>query len=395
MKPSLSFVHNLMVFFIKQKSINQMLLLLLFSIGIVTMFSFIFGFETSLTVFLDPGNFDPLVGYHLVFEFFLVITGILLSSMIIGIITNGLEHITKEEDLKQHHSKLVAAFKTVNIIRTRNLIQKIGIVSKLRRLNIIDAEIRLEIAKNDIIESLRKFGKLRLRRIQDSDSIYLESFNDNRIYGCYENNNSHLTIIATQNYSDAGIGHFCSTLSDSLHTNYISNEYYSSGSPAEDKQINFAMNDFYANDSFNIQNELLAFINDLDGLMNSTKTVFYIGTCSAQSKYGVHVMFGGERGEEAFDFQNRTVSDHKKIHTFISELRNSLEKHNSVVATHEEFGSTNSKTLAQMIRKKYHIDVVKIYINMSILESTNDDLYYAHIKIIMDSIHNNFAMEPK
>jgi hypothetical protein len=55
-----------------------------------------------------------------------------------------------------------------------------------------------------------------MRHLRKTTRLVIEDFEVNRSYGAFIDRKSPVTIIATQNYSDAGIGHFSATLAKTL-----------------------------------------------------------------------------------------------------------------------------------------------------------------------------------
>lgn len=373
--------------FVSLKGSIQILIFILMSALLISMFTALFGFETSMKVFLDPGNFDASVGNTLIIELILLLSGILLSGLIVGSIVNGFEKLTKDAELYDTHQLIKEAFETISSIQTRKLLKELDINSKRRLLDLLEAEIRLEITKDDIVNAIKTFGQSRLRMLKNSKDIVIEDFDANTEYGCLVNNDSKITIISTQNYSDAGIGHFSSTLAHNIKANYISNEFFSTGAPLKSKHINFANNDSYQN--FSEESEIgviNSFKSDLKELVKQSSLIVYMGTSNDLRPNHIHVLFGGELGDTSVYVKNPTYNDSEKLAQGIEKLKTELAQLSFNVATHEEFANVKSIHLSQGIHKESGVNVLTIYVSTQILWSDKDSEYFKVMKTLIDFI---------
>lgn len=373
--------------FVSLKGYLQIFIFILVSIFMVALFAFLFGFETSIKVFLDPGNFDASVGNMLLIELVLLLSGILLSGMIIGTIVNGFERLSKDAELYDAHQIIKESFDIISSIQIRKLLIKLDINSKRRLLDLQDAEIRLELTKEDIVNSIKKFGQLRLKMLKNSKDVVIEAFDANTEYGCLINNQSNLTFISTQNYSDIGIGHFTSTLAHNLNANYISNEFYSTGAPLKSQHIDFANNDAYQKFSDQSKFDVInIFKSDLKELAKSSSLMIYMGTSNDLRPNHIHVLFGGELGDTNVAVKNPIYHDSKKLELGLEKLKIELAELSFKMATHEEFSNINPKHLSQGIHKESGVNILTIYVSTQILWSDKDADYYKVMKKLRDFI---------
>lgn len=225
--------------FASQGFLVQLIILLGCSVSIILVFALLFrSIRDSLHLFLDTGSLTNIpsskkVLLGLVETFF----GIMLIGAISSTITSGILQKAERNRLLSLHGTIKEAFDVHPLIATRKLVTKLELPARLRAIDISEAEIRLEVARDDLVKAIQTFGALRLRWMRESGHTVIEEFQTNRSYGALINRHSPITIVATQNYSDAGIGHFAATLANSLHANYISNEFYSTGAPLKSHQL--------------------------------------------------------------------------------------------------------------------------------------------------------------
>ncbi|MBE0490616.1 MAG: hypothetical protein IBX44_00015 [Sulfurospirillum sp.] len=369
----------------------QFVLLAFSSLIIVVSFGIIYNsFETSLSFFVDPGYYTGVIDKYPLVGFIETLLGIFVFGSVISLITTSILSIVEKNKLRAVHGILEESFETISNIQARQFVKKNQLVAERRNFNLDEAEIRLEVTKDEITNAIRMFGNLRLRKIKDISEIVIENFSGNTEYGSFVDRKSPITIIATQNYSDAGIGHFAATIANSINANYISNEYFSSGAPLKSKQINFAKHQSYAN-FFQKDNNckiLDTFKFDLIKLSEHTKLFIYLGTSNANREHNIHLLFGGEKGNVEFDIKNKTYKDIEYLKKVFIDLKNNLNDVGQSIATHEEYGNDESSHLVANIHKQFGIDTLTLYISTSILWDSNDLNYFTILNTIKNGIKN-------
>lgn len=196
-----------------------------------------------------------------------------------------------------------------------------------------------------------------------------------------------ITIVSTQNYSDANAGHFAATLAASLNANYISNEFYSSGALLKEKQINFAINERFENMTCNENTPLNKFINDLKSLKNKTKLFIYIGTFRSLSdrKQDALLMFGGAKNEQ-FNVEKPTFKNLERLNEAYCELSKSFKRLGLTLGTHEVFENTDKFHLSKSISNNFAINTVSLYISTNVLWTEDESMYYSTLLALSDGI---------
>jgi hypothetical protein len=315
-----------------------------------------------------------------------IIVGIILSSALISAITSAVIQWTEKARIHEVHHIIKDAFEGHSLIRVRKLLKENNLKARRKNLLLTEAELRLEIPKEDIIQAIQTFKGLRLRMLKVDKSIIIEDFEENTQYGVYKNQNSKTTIISTQNYSEAGIGHFAYTLNQNLNSNYISNEFYSSGALLKEKQINFSANENYLDFSHSNKEVFNKWLDDIKEVSTISDTVFYIGTASDKWENDVHLLFGGKKGQNGFDVENPIYEDLGKLEKFYNGLKLDLDELGFNVGTHQSFGNTNKKHLSQAIHNNFNKNVVVLYISTKILWLEEDELYYKTIIAFVNNI---------
>lgn len=347
---------------------------------------FLKSYELSLFLLLDPGSLPNLnSSQKMAIGIVQVIIGITLISGIVSVLTNQLFDFSAKHRLREEYNIIKQAFETQSISITRKFIEKNGIKARLRYLNLENAEARLEIGKEDIIKAIRIFGNIRIRHIRTTKELVIEDFQANTDYGSFIDRQSPITIIATQNYSDATVGHFAATLADTLDCNYLSNEFFSTGAPLKARHINFGKNPAFINFNVNGKTPLDQFIEDIREIDEHTKLYIYINTGSDTRENDLHVLFRGE-SEYPFQSQNATYSNLNFLKTVYEELHTDFEKLGYKAGTHEELPFKNPESLSNALHDYFNKDVLVFCISTKILWNQEEIKYYEAMLAIISAI---------
>ena len=370
---------------------GQLLILVFFVIIFTLIGSLIVkSFRLSFLLLIDPGsNQGRLKEKNFLYGTIQTILGILIIGALVSILTNKLLSIIVDQKLEKLHTTIKESFETNSLISVRTYLEKNNLESNRRSFNLEDAEIKLEMGREDIYKCIRRFGGLRLRKMPNTNEIVIEEFDQNTIYGSFINRNSPITIIAVGNYWAATIGHYSSTIAHNLNANYISNELYSTGSPLKDKHINLAKNDKYLDIRNSLKNDdpLNNFINDLHQLKNQTKLFVYIGTSNAKWNNDIHLMFRGIKGDSTFLSNNPTFTDLKKLENVYEEYKIQFANLGFNLGTHQEFAGEKSNELSNAIYDNWQKQTIRMHISTKILWLEDELLYYKSMNELIKLIN--------
>jgi voltage-gated potassium channel len=348
----------------------------------------------------DIVDFKPITSPGKILHIIMTIIGVLIIGLPLGIITGGfiseIEDAKKNISLRENARLIGKAFSREGKLPVRTKVDELKLHHEARWIDLDHMSARLQFAPNELFEIVRASKQLRIRACKHTkdalfeDNLIVEHFPANEIFGTKILTGSSIHIIATQNYSDPGIGHFSRMIAHALGANYYANEYFSSADMIEEKRINFSANPDYlttADESKTIFNEWKKC------LFNNIKAkdlVIYMGTAGSQSGGDFHILCGGEK--ECPDFmsiKNPTHDSPATVENFYNSLSEALRPLQASVVGHARFPNTDPKHCSRAVRKITSANVLTVYINIGFLQFIDGSSYYQSIRIFSDLVLNH------
>jgi len=401
--------------FINKK--EELFITILFSIGLMLLCScIIFYFERKIQpeefknitpsitwVFsvLTKTNlieFTPITSGGKIFHILMLILGVVIVGLPVGIITGSfiseLNESSRQRILRENSTILLDAFQHEQKISVRILMEKLGLNSERKALDVDVAMSRLALSQNKIFEAVKFSPRLRVRACKQNidspyeDNLVLEAFPVNTSFGSFIDRQSNIHVVSTQSVGDVAIGHFSRLVATAASANYYSNEFFSTGNLVKETQINFAINELY-NSGGPKSGPLQDWVNILTENIQKGDIVVYLGTASAKREPIFHVLGGGKKGQEKFsDIEEPTVDKIHLVQNFYSELCAGIKEFDLPIASHKEFGNTNRNHLSQVLRNDYNANVVTVYVSLKLLQFMPEEIYYRSIRVLTDCAVN-------
>jgi voltage-gated potassium channel len=316
--------------------------------------------------------------------------GIAIVAVPAGIIASGfveeMQKMKKGKDIKERISKLEKAF-------TPAMKSKIGIAVEPKYRGLPTMQTRLLITQDEIIEAARNSENLRLKwtksdmSIQKFDMLIIEHFPKNTEYGYRKlNKNSNIFIINPIGRGEQGFSHFTRCIAESMDSNYLSNEVFSSGDVLDNHRCGFDTNSAYNDTIKQVPSAFKQFKKDVVQNIKQDDWVFIFKSSASSLANNFHFLFGGQAGETGFDFPNITLNDPSSFSGFYTVVKNDIEQNLKYsVGTHEHFGATDKNQLHQYVRNTTGANVVTVFISINII-AYNDENYFELIKLFKEKI---------
>lgn len=186
-----------------------------------------------------------------------------------------------------------------------------------------------EIAGRSKRFRLRNMASAIPESLHPEDRIVIEHFPVNRPYGCYIDRGSEVTIVATTNCDEAGIGSFCYYLALVGGFNYISKEVEQD----HDEPVSF-----YNIDVAEENENMKMFLEDLAVLAGRERAWAIMPlSCSSTRERKLHFVHNTSDNLPACE----TVRDDKPFRELYGDVRESMDKEFSIkVGEHEDYTLT-------------------------------------------------------
>jgi len=343
------------------------------------------------------GDFEPITLWGQVMATIVGLLGIALFAVPAGIIGAGfveeIEAIKSNEELKEKNEKLLSAFNYDSQAAAIQIKKLIGLSHVRRRfIKLASAEFKLMLRRSDLINIADKGKGIQLTTVNDVEVI--QSFDENSIYGTFNDRKSNITVISSSSAIQQYLGHFTYAISEYLNANYISSERVSKTVANPKYKYNLNSNPLYISGEISDNIYFEQFKNDMLECIQEKSTVIYF-LCSSSKNGSFHILNGGEKGEIEFTKTESTFDDVDKLDNFYAAFEKSLKKFDktqekifSRINKHKFYGNKLKDRFHWFLRNKKNANIVCIYLSPNILKSKSQE-YYSIIKILGESIKDN------
>ena len=347
-------------------------------------------------------GFAPITFTGKILHVIMTVIGVLIIGLPLGIITGGfiseIQDAKKNITLRKNADMIIKAFSREAKIKIRTYVNELKLPSQARWIDMDHMSAKLQFAPAEIFEIVRSSKELRIRACKQNkdaifeDNLIVEFFPANEIFGVEFLRNSNTHIIATQNYSDPGIGHYSQMIAETLQANYYSNEYFSSGDMIPEKRINFSSNPEYLSESPSKEKAFEEWKNTIFKNISKNDLVVYIGTAGAHNVGDFHIICGGPKGDYEYQtIEDPTFTDINTVNIFYNNLKNEFSSIGISVVKQNCFPNTDKKHCSRAIRSRIGTDVITIYVNTDFLQFADATLYYQSINILTKEIEKTLV----
>ena len=358
-------------------------------------------FVWSLSKFIGGvggyGDFEPITLWGQVIATIVGLLGIALFAVPAGIIGAGfveeIEAIKVDEELIEKNEKLLTAF-NYEILASAIKIKRLLGLSHIRRkfIKLASAEFKLTLSREDLINIADKGRGVKLSIVDNIEVI--QSFDENSIYGTYNDKKSNITIISSNSAIQPYLGHFTYAMSEYLNANYISSELVSGSVWNPKYKFDLTTNPLYISGEISENIYYEQFKSDMLDTTKEKSTVIYF-LCSSPKNGSFHILNGGAKGDLEFTQTESTFDDVNRLDSFFDTINKSLKEFDktedkvySTIYKHKFYGNEHKNGYHWFLRKEKNANVICIYVSVKILTAKSSE-YYSIIKILGDGINNH------
>lgn len=308
-----------------------------------------------------------------------------------GVFASGfleeMERVQKEAIIRDNRAALISAFQFEDLTRHRIAKQKYNLSGPKKFLAMEDVNIRLYISYDEMIDVVKNGASLRLTNYEnDSGSIIvMEYYEQNAVYGTFNNRNSPVTVISTHSGDQPFMGHYTARLAEGLGANYISNEIYSDSSLREEFRLPILHRDSYESETKDESPVIEQFKADLASVVKPGSLVVYLLAAPPIDENYPELVFvrDGSPEEEA---ASGAFGDTEKLQAWAAALKKTAEEREISLAPRSDSGSLEEENLTKYLHQRLKADAVGVQISIDLLETSDADLYYGSIRMLADAL---------
>ena len=350
--------------------------------------SIIDAFLWSLSKFIGEiggyGDFAPVTISGKILATFVGILGIAIFAVPAGIIASGfveeIEQVKKGEDDENFYNKISSGFSSEHLLTYIRAKKKLGLEHIRRKFFMLnDVKFKMNIPESSILSIAEMERGVRIRNYmkEGKEFTVIEFFNNNAPYGTFSNRDSQITVISTHSKDQPFLGHFSYALSEYLNANYLSVEKYSVSDFDAERNVNFAINNVYLDETGCLAIE--SFKQDLEKVSKNNQLTILVR--AAGSKFDNFELLNGKSAGEEFCSPGGTFDNIDKLQQLKGDFQKIAEDNTKTVGFHSRLGNNEKNNLAIYLKKKLNMDNLQIHVGADLLKEDADE-YYKTIEIV-------------
>ena len=253
-------------------------------------------------------------------------------------------------------------------------------------------KLNLNITEEEVLKAVKSSSTLRIKNLAaavldgpKTDMLVVNQYHVNTEYGSHIERGSSVTVVNPLGVADNGLSFFDWHIAQLGGFNYVANEEFSRQLHDRTKRYNF-----YTIDNETANNPtFLQFQSDI--LKDRSKNDWIIiisGESVVKNKTHMHFEFGGERGEERFDFEGGIAPNRAMVKTLFDDMQMTLDQKAALtVDAHKVQPKLNEKNIARYLQSKTEANV--LLLTMSYKLMVFDKEVYSAIYNIADVLNRN------
>lgn len=339
----------------------------------------------------DPGGFADMPPVTLTGQIIACLVGILgiaIFAVPAGLIGSGFTDVMEEEQKKQELKDNAAAINEMMLVKST---RRENMFWPAKNISFGDLTLNLSITDEEIIKSVAASNNLRVKNLAaavnegpKTDMMVVNQFCVNEKYGCHLERGSSVTIVNPLGVGDNGLSYFDWHIAQLGGFNYVANEIFSRQHYDREKRCNF-----YTIDDESKRNAIFLSFADhvLEGRSNGDWIIVIAGEQTVKNKTHLHFEFGGETGEERFDFEGGIAPDRDTVKKLFDDMQGTLQNVGLTVDAHKVQPKLNPQNIARHLQSKTEANV--LLLTMSYKLMVFDKEVHSAIVNIADVLNRN------
>ena len=339
----------------------------------------------------DPGGFADMPPVTLTGQIIACLVGILgiaIFAVPAGLIGSGFTDVMEEEQKKQELKDNAAAINEMMLVKST---RRENMFWPAKNISFGDLTVNLSITEEEIIKSVAASNNLRVKNLAaavnegpKTDMMVVNQFCVNEKYGCHLERGSSVTIVNPLGVGDNGLSYFDWHIAQLGGFNYVANEIFSRQHSDREKRCNF-----YTIDDESKGNAIFLSFADhvLEGRSKDDWIIVIAGEQTVKNKTHLHFEFGGEMGEERFDFEGGIAPDRDTVKKLFDDMQGTLQNVGLTVDAHKVQPKLNPQNIARHLQSKTEANV--LLLTMSYKLMVFDKEVHSAIVNIADVLNRN------
>lgn len=339
----------------------------------------------------DPGGFADMPPVTLTGQIIACLVGILgiaIFAVPAGLIGSGFTDVMEEEQKKQELKDNAAAINEMMLVKST---RRENMFWPAKNISFGDLTLNLSITEEEIIKSVAASNNLRVKNLAaavnegpKTDMMVVNQFCVNEKYGCHLERGSSVTIVNPLGVGDNGLSYFDWHIAQLGGFNYVANEKFSRQHSDREKRCNF-----YTIDDESKGNAIFLSFADhvLEGRSKDDWIIVIAGEQTVKNKTHLHFEFGGETGEERFDFEGGIAPDRETVKKLFDDMQGTLQKVGLTTDAHKVQPKLNPQNIARYLQSKTEANV--LLLTMSYKLMVFDKEVHSAIVNIADVLNRN------
>ena len=339
----------------------------------------------------DPGGFADMPPVTLTGQIIACLVGILgiaIFAVPAGLIGSGFTDVMEEEQKKQELKDNAAAINEMMLVKST---RRENMFWPAKNISFGDLTLNLSITEEEIIKSVAASNNLRVKNLAaavnegpKTDMMVVNQFCVNEKYGCHLERGSSVTIVNPLGVGDNGLSYFDWHIAQLGGFNYVANEIFSRQHSDREKRCNF-----YTIDDESKGNAIFLSFADhvLEGRSKDDWIIVIAGEQTVKNKTHLHFEFGGETGEERFDFEGGIAPDRETVKKLFYDMQGTLQKVGLTTDAHKVQPKLNPQNIARYLQSKTEANVLLLTMSYKIMVFDKD--VHSAIVNIADVLNRN------
>lgn len=324
----------------------------------------------------DPGGFADMPPVTLAGQIIACLVGILgiaIFAVPAGLVGSSFSDVMEDEKKEQELKDNAEAINEMMLVKS---LQREGIYWPARNISFGDLTLKLNLTVEEIIKSVAASTNLRIKNLAatmpegpKTDMMVVNQYCVNEEYGSHVERGSSVTIVNPIGVGDNGLSYFDWHLAQLGGFNYVANEFYSMQHHDRMRRCTFysANADTQANPAFQRFADHI-----LEGHGKGDWIIVVVGEQRVKNKTDVHFEFGGDTGEQRFDFEGGIAPDRATVRRLYDDMQNALRNAGLTIDAHQVQPRLPDNILARYLQSRTEANVLQLSVSYKLMVFDNE-----------------------